>query len=358
MQKLLVLVESLLNLAVKLVLFVLVFLTAALPGNPLEPIVKNENADNPYIQQYKGTQISAHRSGAGAAPENTLMAFQEMSNKKDYYGVDTFEFDVQITADGELILLHNLTYDDTSNAVEEFGHKNVYASSLTYEEARRLNLGENFCLNGEYPYRGLRGNDIPQNLRVVKCEDVIDYIESHSNGKKYNYIIEIKSHSFSGMRAADKLYNIVNSRDMKDRVIWATFQPDVSLYMEHKYPDMPRSAGVAEVIEFYQYARMGWDLNELDVSYVALQIPYGESAFNLINTGTRELVNYAHKYNIAVQYWTINSEDEAAVLLDSGADCIMSDYPQMVNKVKKSHKYKAEKPSIFEVKGVRPVIAS
>ena len=131
---------------------------------------------------------------------------------------------------------------------------------------------------------------------------------------------------------------------MKDRVIWATFQPDVSVYMEKKYPDMPRSAGVLEVIEFYQYARMGWDLNECNVSYVSLQIPYGESAFNLINTGTRELTNYAHKYNIAVQYWTINSEEETKRLLDCGADCIMSDYPQMVNRIKSTHTLKAKRP--------------
>lgn len=350
MVKLLALVENVLNYVVKLILFVLVFLTASLPGNPLEPIVENQAASNPYICRYGETQISAHRSGAGAAPENTLMAFQEMMNKKDFYSVDTFEFDVQITSDGELILLHNLTYDETSNAVEQFGHENVYASSLTYDEARCLNLGENFCINGEYPYRGLRGDDIPQNLRVVKCEDVIDYIEAHANGKKYNYIIEIKSHSLSGMKAADKLYKIVNSRNMKDRVIWATFRPDVSVYMEHKYPDMPRSAGIEEVIKFYQYARMGWDLNELDISYVALQIPYGKSAYNLINTGTRELTNYAHKYNIAVQYWTINTEEEAAQLLDCGADCIMSDYPQMVNKVKREHKLKEMNPSIADIK--------
>ena len=206
----------------------------------------------------------------------------------------------------------------------------VYASSITFEEAQVLNMGENFELDGEYPYRGLRGEDIPENLRVAKCSEIIDYIEANDDGKDYRYIIEIKSMGKDGKEAADKLYEIVSERNMKDRVIWATFQPDVADYMEKEYPDMPRSADVFEVIQFYFYSRMGWDLDDVDVSYIALQIPYGDSALNLINTGTKAFINYAHKYDIAVQYWTINNADEAQYLIENGADTIMSDYPDMV----------------------------
>lgn len=294
----------------------------------------NESATNQYITEYGNPDVSAHRSGAGVAPQNTLMAFEKMLEENDTYGVDTYEFDVSLTADGELIVLHNLTYDATSNAVEEFGHKNVYASDLTFEEAQVLNMGENFEINGEYPYRGLRGDDIPYNLRVAKCETIIDYIEANSGNKEFNYIIEIKSTGKQGRLAADKLYEIVSERNMKDRVIWATFQPDVSWYMENAYPDMPRSAGIIEVLQFYIYARMDWDLSDLDVSYVALQIPYGDSAANgLINLGTKEVINYAHKNNIAVQYWTINDAEDVKYLTKNGADCIMSDYPDMASAV-------------------------
>ena len=293
-------------------------------------VVINENATHAYINEYGNPDISAHRSGAGVAPQNTLMAFEKMLENVDEFGVDTFEFDVQLTKDGELILLHDLTFDATSNATEKYGRKNVYASQLTYDEARELNLGENFKLNGEYPYRGLRGEDIPENLRVAKCSEIIDYIEANDDGKDYRYIIEIKSMGKDGKEAADKLYEIVSERNMKDRVIWATFQPDVADYMEKEYPDMPRSADVFEVIQFYFYSRMGWDLDDVDVSYIALQIPYGDSAANLINTGTKAFINYAHKYDIAVQYWTINDAEEASYLIANGADTIMSDYPDMV----------------------------
>ncbi len=297
-------------------------------------VIINENATNQYIREYGNPDVSAHRSGAGVAPQNTLMAFEKMLEENDEFGVDTYEFDVQLTADGELIVLHNLTYDETSNAVEAFGHKNVYASSLTFEEAQVLNLGENFEINGEYPFRGLRGDDIPYNLRVAKCETIIDYIEANSSDKEFNYIIEIKSMGIDGRRAADKLYEIVNSRNMKDRVIWATFIPGVANYMEKNYPDMHRSADVIEAVQFYFYARMDWDLSDLNVSYIALQLPYGDSAAGgIINTGTKALINYAHKNDIAVQYWTINSAEDVEYLAKNGADAIMSDYPDMASEV-------------------------
>ncbi len=327
-------VRNILKGVVSIAVIIPVFLTAWMPGDPDTPVMVNANATNPYINEYLDTDVSAHRSGAGIVPQNTLMAFEYVLKNNKKLGVDTFEFDVQITSDGELVLLHNLTYDDTSNAEEAFGHKSVYASELTFEEAyNNLNLGENFTPDeGEtYPYRGLRGEAIPENLRVVKCETVIDYIEKNSNGKEFKYIIEIKSLSTNGMKAADKLYSIITERGLQDRVIWASSKEDVSIYMEHKYPDMPRSARTTEVIQFYIYSRMNWDLADLDVSYVALQIPYGDSAANnLVNLGTRELINYAHKYNIAVQYWTVNEAEEAEILTKNGADCIMSDYPQMI----------------------------
>lgn len=335
------LIKSIFHILTLIVAIIPMIATMWLPGNPNTPVMYNAESKNSYINSYLETEVSAHRSGAGVAPQNTLMAFEYVLEEKENLGVDIFEFDVHITADGELVLLHNTTYDETSNAVEAFGYKNVEVSELTFKEAYDvLNLGENFTVDGEtYPYRGLRGKDIPENLRVVKCETVIDYIEENCEGKEYRYIIEIKSTGENGKRAADKLYSVISERNLKDRVIWASSKELVSMYMEREYPDMPRSARTTEVILFYIYSRMGWDLNDLDVSYIALQIPYGEScANNLINLGTREFINYAHKNDIAVQYWTINEYEDAELLVRNGADCVMSDYPQTVYEAVKNCK--------------------
>ncbi len=316
-----------------------ILLTMGNAGNPDTPVESYPDSTNPYIREYLDPDISAHRSGAGIAPQNTLMAFENIIEQGDSLGVDTLEFDVQITADGELILLHDLTYDGTSNAVEAFGKDNVLASSVTFEEAQVLNMGENFKVDGEYPYRGLRGDDIPYNLKVVKCDTVIDYIEANCGDKVYNYVIEIKSIGSNGKKAVDRLYEIITERNLESRVIWSTFAPDVSGYMKSKYPEIARTADAIEAVQFYFYFRNGWDLQDVKPSYVALQIPYGSSALdNLINLGTREMINYAHKNNIALQYWTINSEEEVRLLTQNGADCIMTDYPQMAADTVKSCK--------------------
>lgn len=323
-------VKNIFHAAVAVVMLVPILLTMGEPGNPETPVHTYPESTNPYIREYLDPDISAHRSGAGIAPQNTLMAFENIVENADVLGVDTLEFDVQITADGELVLLHNLTYDDTSNAAEAFGRSNVFVSSVTLEEAQVLNMGENFKVNGEYPYRGLRGEDIPYNLKVVTCDEIIDYVEANSNGKEYNYVIEIKSIGINGYKAVDKLYSIITERDLQGRAIWSTFAPDVSAYMKLNYPEISRTADAVEAIQFYFYFRMNWDLQDVSPSYAALQIPYGSSALdNIINLGTREMLNYAHSNNIAVQYWTINSEEEVKLLAENGADCIMTDYPQM-----------------------------
>ena len=330
MASIFLLIKNVYHGIVSVFMLIPILLTMGNAGDPNTPVENYPDSTNPYIREYLDPDISAHRSGAGIAPQNTLMAFENIIEQGDSLGVDTLEFDVQITADGELILLHDLTYDGTSNAVEAFGKENIYASSLTFEEAQVLNMGENFKGNGDYPYRGLRGDDIPYNLHGVKCDTVIDYIEANCGDKIYNYVIEIKSIGSNGKKAVDRLYEIITDRGLENRVIWSTFAPDVSGYMKSNYPEIARTADAIEAVQFYFYFRNGWNLQDVKPSYVALQIPYGSSAFdNLINLGTREMINYAHKNNIALQYWTINSEEEVRILTENGADCIMTDYPQM-----------------------------
>ena len=42
---------------------------------------------------------------------------------------------------------------------------------------------------------------------------------------------------------------------------------------------------------------------------------------------------YSHKNNLAVHYWTINDRGEMRMLIDLGADGIMTDYPHRLAEV-------------------------
>lgn len=56
-----------------------------------------------------------------------------------------------------------------------------------------LNMGAKFeNENGEMPYADLSGEEVPNDLKIVRVEEVLDYLEDVGSGT-YNYIIEIKT---------------------------------------------------------------------------------------------------------------------------------------------------------------------
>ena len=289
---------------------------------------KQFEKNNPHISKDGETLVSAHRSGAGIAPENTLMAFQHCLNSKDFK-VDVFEFDLQLTKDGHLILLHDDTLDRTTNACEHFGEKDVSPSTKTLAELRELNFGENFeDENGNYPYRGLRGNDIPANLRAVTLDEVFDLIEST---KKHQYIIELKDPREQGYKACDELYRILKQRDMLEQVVFGTFNNEVSKYATKHHPDLLRSACPKEVFYFYMCAVANIRIKPTTFAFSALQIPTDK--YTGVRLGTKRIVEYAHRHNIAVQYWTINQTWEMDYLKSINADCIMTDLPDVAYRI-------------------------
>ena len=290
-----------------------------LPGKAVSPA----DISNPYITE-QDALVSAHRSGKDIAPENTMAAFQHCIESEDF-NVDVYEFDLHITKDGRLILLHDSTLDRTTNSAEHFGEDGVKPSEKTYDELRELNFGENFKnADGEYIYRGLRGDDIPDELRAVLLEDVLDYLESNGS---FKYIIEIKDAGENGKKACDELYRILKEKELLEDVVFGTFNPDVTAYADENYPDMLRSASILEVITFYMLCGYGVDVDADFFKYEALQIP--SERLGIIFLNTDRIISYAHKNNIAVQYWTINDADEVEYLNSIGADCIMSDAPDM-----------------------------
>lgn len=283
--------------------------------------------DNQNITEYGTTLVSAHRSGGGIFPENTMMAFEGCINSEDFK-TDIFEFDLHITADDELIILHDNTLDRTTNAIEYFGSENIRPEDYKYEELRELNFGESFeNEKGEKPYSGLRGDDIHDSLRVSSLKDVLTYLQGNGD---FDYIIEIKNSGELGEKAADILYSTLKSMDMLDDVVVGTFNANVTKYLDEKYPDMPRSASIMEVVKVYFNSLLGWDKKAETYKFEALQIPVGLSILNL---ATSRLVNYAHRHNIAVQYWTINDTEMMKQLKDIGADCIMSDIPDVAYEI-------------------------
>lgn len=267
-------------------------------------------------------QIGAHRAGAGIAPENTPLAFDICLNSEDFI-VHELEFDLHMTKDEKLIILHDPTLDRTTDASEIYGRNNIFPKDLTYEEISKLNPGEGFVTDsGEMPYKGLRGNDIPDGLRIPLLEEIIDKIEAKG---KYLYSIDIKDSGETGRRAADALIKLTKDKGIADRVIIATFNNDITRYLTEKYPDTQRSIGVFEGILFYFACAFNIKKKKEKLPFKAVQLPANQ--YKIIKLGTERFIRYCHNLGIAVQYWTIDDTDEIKRLSDIGADCIITNVP-------------------------------
>jgi glycerophosphoryl diester phosphodiesterase len=173
------------------------------------------------------------------------------------------------------------------------------------------------------PFAGLTGDAVPPELRIVTLEEAFAYLES--SGPKH-YIIEIKNGGETGYRAADILYDTLVRYDALQRTVVGTFHNEITAYMDETYPDMLRSAGFNEAIKFYLCSFFGLRRDKSDFGFDALQIPTTDYVVNL---GTSKVINYAHKLDIAVQYWTINTAEEMEYLQSVGADTIMTDRPDI-----------------------------
>ena len=79
----------------------------------------------------EGTKVWAHRGASGYAPENTLEAFKKAEKMK----ADGVELDVQLTKDGELVVIHDETVDRVS------GEKG-FVKDYTLKELKRLNVSK------------------------------------------------------------------------------------------------------------------------------------------------------------------------------------------------------------------------
>ena len=282
---------------------------------------KQYETSNPFITGQ--TAISAHRSGAGDFPEETLAAFRGCAENPDFQ-VDYFEFDLHMTADDILVLSHDSTLDRVSDAAAVFGAENVLVRDKTLAELKHLNMAAQFVSGaGEAPYADLHGDDVPDELRILSLDEVLDYLTAAGD---YHYIIEIKDGGEVGLAAADQLYATLQARGLLDRVIVGSFRDEVASYITANYPDMHRSASPEEVVQFYFAALTG--KRDFTCSYDVLQLPFGdaESSFG-INLGTATVINFAHANDLAIQYWTVNSEKDMTYLASIGADALITDYP-------------------------------
>ena len=152
--------------------------------------------------------VLGHRGAAGYYPENTLLSF----SKALEMGADGVELDVQMSADGELIIMHDETLDRTTD-----GHG--FVKDMTFEELRKLNAAV------KHPEAGY--------CQIPTLKEVLQLIRD--NHKIVN--IEIKSGVFDYPGIVDKVMALVREMEMEDSVIYSSFNHYSCLRVHELDPD-------------------------------------------------------------------------------------------------------------------------
>ena len=301
---------------------------------------KHNVENNPFIVG-KGElpMIAAHRGGGDNNPENTMLAFREAVNT---IGVDIIESDLYLTKDGYLVYNHDSYIDETCNVngdisledLEELcedKEKRHYIEDMTLAELEQYNFGYYFeDENGERIYKDemdLQG----KGLQIATVDKLFE--EFYESNPDLLFIVEIKNSEELGYKACKILNQTLEQYpDYKDQIVVGTFHDEIEEELKTKYPELLRGAPTGTAAKFILTQFLG--VNLFDSSdFACLQIPMGYDLGIELDLDKQTIIDRAHRRNIAVQYWTINDEEEMVRLIELGCDCIMTDNPKLLKEV-------------------------
>jgi len=259
---------------------------AALAGPPVAPV----RAAGPV-------QVAAHRGGALMWPENSLLAFDNAVK----LGAHGLEFDVHLSSDGEVVVIHDPTLDRTTTGTGP-------VRARTAAELRSLFLKER---NGPLAERVPLLDEVVR-LAAAGRRDMFLEIKVDERGQRYPGIEE-------------KVLAILDRHAMGPATVVMAFEVETWKRVRELRPTQRVGAlysgrtlsamGSTAVREVEAAHRAG-------AAYVGLQ-------YGLI---TPEIVALAARLGIALGAWTVN--DAAAIdrIIGLGVPLVTSDRPDLVLK--------------------------
>ncbi|MGE6487222.1 glycerophosphodiester phosphodiesterase [Paenisporosarcina sp. NPDC076898] len=234
-------------------------------------------------------KIYAHRGASGTFPENTLIAFEEAA-QLDIHGV---EFDVHLTKDGELVVIHDETIDRTSDGVG-------YVKDLTLAELRAFDYGSWF--GSEFA-----GQKIPTLEEVLV---VFQQTTHHIN-------IELKSDIFPYEGMGEKVLHLIEKMGMAERVVISSFDHEAVRDFKKLAPHIEVAILTLEVlVDAYDYARF--------IPANALHI--------FLPTAMRKMAKEALVKGAILRVYTVNDIEHAMALQKVGVHAIFTDYPERMKR--------------------------
>jgi len=218
------------------------------------------------------------------------------------HGADGFEMDVQLSADGIPVVIHDQTLDRTTD-------RSGPVSSLTAAELQCVDAGFRFERDGEYPYRG-------QGAGVPLLEDVL---AAHRHAR---VIVEMKGGQPELARAVG---NAIRKADAVWRTCVGSFYQGSIDVIRAEFPEVITSASQDEARWTVHRTWVRWPWIK-DRPYFAFQVPEYAGRIRVVSPA---FLRQVHREGHTVQVWVVNERDDIQRLLDWGVDGIISDRPDI-----------------------------
>jgi glycerophosphoryl diester phosphodiesterase len=138
-------------------------------------------------------------------------------------------------------------------------------------------------------------------------------------------IVELKVNSEDLARAA---VAVVRQADAVDRVCFGSFGRRVLRSVRAIEPAIATSAAREEVRWALYRSRCRWPV--MRVAYGGYQVPELAGRTRVVS---ERFVRDAHRADLAVQVWTVDTEDAARRLLAWGVDALITDRPEVIVRV-------------------------
>ena len=243
--------------------------------------------------------VVAHRGFSYEYPENTVAAATGAINAK----AEGCEFDVYISRDGVVFVMHDGTFNRTTNVKAEIVDgkpKPVRLNELSFDEIRRLDAGS-------WKDAKFAGEKIP----------TLDEMLAALKQSECWPVIEIKQAGFE-----QQVIDAVKKAKLEDRTVIIAFSKDVVKTIRKLAPTIPVAwlwgdkweKSDEELVEFLVAAANEIDTNLLDLAHTHMNA---------------NVVKGLNDAGITVWCWTVNDPARMAVLRKAGVISITTDRPDM-----------------------------
>lgn len=228
----------------------------------------------------------AHRGASAQAPENTMAAFEQAVE----LGADVIELDLHVSRNGELVVIHDVTLDRTTD-----GQGPVHARSL--RELKQLDAGRWFS-------ERFTGQRIPT------LTEVLDRFAG-----KIPLALEIKAGSAFYHGIEERLVSVLREHQAVSQVAVASFDHYALCTLKALEPDL-RTAAL---------------LVGRPMSIAALAGPSKVDAMALEGSlVTVTEVEACRAAGLQLVVWTVNAPAQMRYFIDLGIDGIITDRPDLL----------------------------